>query len=114
EPFAFAAMGFKPQWFLAIIFVIGLYTFTRRANVYSLWVLGAWAVVVYFYVAARSLAWEDGRYEVVGLWYHDSFRLAALLPVMSVPILALAVHWVAEKLVVNRWWQRTQWESARR
>ena len=114
EPFAFAAMGFKPQWFLAIIFVIGLYTFTRRANVYSLWVLGAWAVVVYFYVAARSLAWEDGRYEVVGLWYHDSFRLAALLPVMSVPMLALAVHWVAEKLVANRWWQRTQWESTRR
>ena len=114
EPFAFAAMGFKPQWFLAIVFVIGLYTFTRRANVYSLWVLGAWAVVVYFYVAARSLAWEDGRYEVVGLWYHDSFRLAALLPVMSVPMLALAVHWVAEKLVASQWWQRTQWESTRR
>lgn len=114
EPFAFAAMGFKPQWFLAIIFAVGLYTFTHRSNVYSLWVLGSWAVVVYFYVAARSLAWEDGRYDVVGIWYHDSFRLAALLPIMSVPVLALAVHWAAEKIATSPWWQRSQWETARR
>lgn len=103
------SMGQGAQWLLFTLFVVGLYALmrTRRA---PLWIFFSWVVVTYFYVAARSLPWEEGRYFVVGIWYHDSFRLAALLPIMAIPMMALGVDWLVGKIQdVHDWAGTFNW-----
>ncbi|WP_326503791.1 DUF6541 family protein [Rothia nasimurium] len=93
-------MMVTPLWVITIIFFIGAYYLvTCKNRLY--WVVGSWLVLVYFYVAVRSLAWEEGRYEVVGTWYHDSYRLAALAPILVLIFIAYGVHQVA-LLVMDR------------
>lgn len=91
------SMGQEAQWLLLALFLVGLYAMTRSHDA-PRWIFFSWVVVTYFYVAARSLPWEADRYFVVGVWYHDSFRLAALLPLMAIPLMALAVDWLAKKM----------------
>lgn len=98
EALSFASMGHQPQWFLTLAFAVGIYSALKLRRSTHLWVLGSWGIVAAFYIAGRSLSWDEDRYFWVGVWYHDSFRLAALLPIMSVPLLALGVHWVTERL----------------
>lgn len=99
-------MGQGAQWLLLVLFVVGLYALVRTHRA-PLWIFFSWVVATYFYVAARSLPWEDDRYFVVGIWYHDSFRLAALLPIVAIPLMVLAVDWLAEKALDVRDWAGT-------
>lgn len=92
-----ATMGRMPQWMIFVLFLIGLFALVRRKNRH-LWLIAAWAVIAFFYAAARSLPWDQDRYWVVGVWYHDSFRLAALVPLATLPIAVFGIHWLAEKI----------------
>lgn len=96
------ALTSKPLWAVTTLSLIGIFFLIKcRNRLY--WVLGMWGVLAYYYVAVRSLAWEDGRYEVVGVWYHDSFRLAALVPIVTLAFVAYGAHQLstllADKLV---------------
>lgn len=92
-----ATMGSVPQWMIFVLFVLGLLGLVLRKNRH-LWLIAAWCVIAFFYAAARSLPWDQDRYWVVGVWYHDSFRLAALVPLATLPLAVFGVHWLAEKI----------------
>lgn len=85
-----------PLWLVTALSLIGIYFLVICKN-RLYWIFGTWGVLAYYYIAVRSLNWEDGRYDVVGIWYHDSFRLAALVPTVVLLFIAYGAHQVALK-----------------
>lgn len=93
-----ATMGSFPQWMVTTLLIIGIFAVVTQQR-HRLWLIATWGVVAFYYTAARSLPWEDGRYDVVGVWYHDSFRLAALVPLATIPLSVWGVQWLSEKII---------------
>lgn len=92
-----APIGGIPQWFVTILLLLGIFALFKDGGRH-LWLVASWCVVAFFYGAARSLPWEEDRYWVVGVWYHDSYRLAALLPLVCIPVAAYGISWLTRKI----------------
>ena len=82
-------------WVPAVLTFIG-FVAALRTDGYR-WLAALHATTGALYVVARSTQDADLRFFMVGIWYNDSNRLAALLPVTAVPLAALGM------LVVTRW-----------
>ena len=65
------------------------------------WLIASYAIaVMLFSFAAGSQMWLSER--VTGLWYNDAYRLAAMLPVIAVPLAALGISAVARLVGQHR------------
>ena len=93
EVLASAPMGTTAAWAMLGLTVIGLYVIARRLGQYW-WVLGMYAVGGALYVVVSSWALGDFRTFWTGVWYNDSFRLAALLPVVTLPVAVMGALWL--------------------
>lgn len=94
------ATGQGQIWLVSLLALIGIYsTIRNRSNL--IWLVGTWAYAGYFYVAIRSMKWDDGRDWVTGVWYHDPFRVASIIPLVSIPLGALAVDYLVKKLTTH-------------
>ena len=82
-------------WVPAVLAFIG-FVAALRTDGYR-WLAALHATTGALYVVARSTQDADLRFFMVGIWYNDSNRLAALLPVTAVPLAALGM------LVVTQW-----------
>ncbi|WNB89367.1 hypothetical protein RGB72_02655 [Glutamicibacter protophormiae] len=82
-------------WVLMVLVLLGAAALLRHT---SRWLVGAWVLLMWLYVLVASSRNFPLRYDWTGVWYNDSNRLLALIPVMAVPLSvagALAVlHWV--------------------
>lgn len=87
----------QAQWWLSVPVWAGLLLLLRSRR--NLWLPLSYAVVVYYYICVRSLNWDQDRMWATGVWYNDPYRLAALLPVVSLPLAAVAVHLLSERLM---------------
>lgn len=56
------------------------------------WFAIAWAGVSLLYVAVASVDNADIRESVLGAWYADPYRIAALAPLAAIPLAALGIH----------------------
>lgn len=77
-------------WSLSILLAIGVYAAVRHRRPE---VLGMWLVGMLLWCAGA--AWPVGteRTDLVGVWYNDPFRLAALLGIPTLPVLGIgAAH----------------------
>lgn len=81
------------SWMVSLLMVIGIGVALRRRLV---WMVGAWSVVVYFWLVISSFDSTEYRLELVGIWYNDSSRFAANLPLVALPLAALGVQGVLE------------------
>ncbi|MBP1135625.1 hypothetical protein JOE31_001857 [Arthrobacter sp. PvP023] len=88
-----APMGTTTAWILAILTVIGLYVVARTLR-RTWWILGMYLVAALLYMVVSS--WPPGTFRTLltGVWYNDSFRLAALLPVVTLPIAVFGAEWL--------------------
>ncbi len=77
------------QFGLAAVVIVGGWSVVRRHPRESWLPASALAFGVLYVLAAGS----EGRVRdfVTGFWYHDSYRLAALVALLSVPLLGVAV-----------------------
>lgn len=91
-------MGMNAYWVTSIFMLLGVFFVVRNRD-RSLWLVGAWAVVAYFYVVGRYLPYDEGRNDITGVWYNDVYRIAALTPIMAVLLAALGVSQVSDFLV---------------
>lgn len=87
-------------WGIVIVTLLGASVVLRtRAR----WIVGAWAMLVWMYVLVASSLDTTFRYDWTGVWYNDSNRLLALIPLAAVPLAAAGcaaiVTWVARKLL---------------
>ncbi|MEV7637515.1 DUF6541 family protein [Pseudarthrobacter enclensis] len=112
-----APMGTTTAWAMAILTVIGLYVIARTLK-RTWWVLGMYLVAAVLYMVVSS--WPPGTFRTLlaGVWYNDSFRLAALLPVTTLPIVVMGAEWLVLKIraTVMRWsdWTPVLPQDARR
>lgn len=85
-------------WGLVIVTLLGASVVLRSR---SRWVVGVWALLVWLYVLVSSSHDFPFRYDWTGIWYNDSRRLLALIPVAAVPLAAAGcaaiVTWVARR-----------------
>jgi hypothetical protein len=87
-----APMGATVAWLMAVMTVIGLYVISRTMR-QNWWLLGMFLVGAVLYMVVSS--WTPGTFRTLltGVWYNDSFRLAALLPVVTLPVAVLGAEW---------------------
>ncbi len=94
-----APMGTTTAWLLLILTVIGLYVVARHFP--RLWWIGGMYVVggLLFLIVS---SWSNGDFRdfLTGVWYTDSYRLAALLPIVTLPVVVLGAEWIVWRV---RW-----------
>lgn len=82
-------------WALSALTITGLFVAWRRVD--RRWLLGAAAATTFLFVLTASL--NQPRTQIfTGYWYNDSYRLAAMLPIIGVPLAVLAVLLIATKI----------------
>lgn len=87
EALAVAPMRGEINWIMLVLTLVGLAA-TINARRYW-WVLGIYAASALLYVNVASAEQGELRHFFTGLWYNDSNRLAALLPVAAIPLAVL-------------------------
>lgn len=69
------------------------------------WLAFSHLLVVLLWLVGAAYEVGEDRYNLVGPWYCDPHRLAALLPLTGIPLAVLAVHFLAAQ--VTGWVERT-------
>ncbi|WP_406637433.1 DUF6541 family protein [Pseudarthrobacter quantipunctorum] len=89
-----SAMGRPVSWAVALLAVVGLYERVKRRD--KLWVVGMYFVVGFLFVVVSSMPFGDVRTFITGVWYNDPPRLAALLPVLILPVAVMGTMHLAD------------------
>ncbi|HWC81983.1 MAG TPA: DUF6541 family protein [Pseudonocardiaceae bacterium] len=82
----------RALWILSAIVVVGLVLCARRPG--WRWLVGGYLVTAALYVLTAAINRPDTEW-ITGYWYNDSHRLAAMLPITTVPLAALALAHLA-------------------
>lgn len=101
EVISSAPMGAVAAWVLMIFTIAGAYVIFRWQR-QLWWVLAIYLVAGVLYMFASG--WGSGslRTFMVGVWYNDPFRLAAILPVVTLPLVIVGLDalssWLLSKM----------------
>lgn len=87
-----------PRWILGVLLVIGLARCIRAGD---LALPLSWGVVVYLWLVIASWPEGEARSALVGVWYNDPYRIAAVLTIPSLPLAAIGAAHLAD-LVARR------------
>ena len=87
---------FEPTWIVGAFIVMGIYRCIRRPGRRT--ALGLFIVFGALYVVVSGLPAGPIRSFLVGVWYNDSYRLAAMLPVAAIPVAVEGLLQAAEWL----------------
>lgn len=93
---------------VSLLMTAGLYAIFRTGRHY--WLLGCFAVTAYLYIVVSSFPQGDFRMLITGVWYNDSYRIAAILPVTALPLAAVGFGFLWDKSVA---WARDSPRAAR-
>ncbi|MGY3379063.1 hypothetical protein ACVWYS_001020 [Arthrobacter sp. TE12231] len=85
---------------VSVLMLIGLYVCWRRGG--RTWMIAAFVITGVLYVVVSGTLKGDLRSALTGVWYNDSNRLAALLPLTALPFAAVGVDsfavWLRRRL----------------
>ncbi|WP_371706691.1 DUF6541 family protein [Pseudarthrobacter sp. NIBRBAC000502772] len=76
-----------PAVVVSVLSISGLYVVLRYRN--YLWLAACYGVVSGLYIVAAAAPTGAIRDAIVGTWYQDTYRLAALLPLFATPLAVL-------------------------
>lgn len=98
-----APPGGPAAWAFAVLTVLGLVALLRSGR---WWFVVLWAVALWLFVVSSSEPDFQSRYEVVGIWYNDFNRLAAIIAALSVPVAVAGAVAVYESSIrhAERFW----------
>lgn len=91
-----SAMQRPAAWAVSVLVVLGLIAVIRRPATF--WFAGSFVIVTGLFVIVSAGPAGPLRDLLTGVWYNDSYRLAALLPVVSAPLAAVGAAWVVRVL----------------
>ncbi|WP_426978710.1 DUF6541 family protein [Pseudarthrobacter sp. O4] len=91
----------SPAWLVAPLTLFGLWACFKVPKRF------AWPGLVFIlfaglYIVAAGFPKSPTRDFLTGVWYNDSFRVAALLPVAAVVLVAVGIDWAAGALPAAR------------
>lgn len=103
EALLFGPMDLAPAWLVAPLALLGLWSCFRRP--YRI----AWAAIPFLtfsaiFVVVAGFPISPVRNFLAGVWYNDSYRVAALLPVAGVLLAALGADWANTRLRAWKVW----------
>lgn len=87
--------GLPIVWVVAVPAIVGAVAAWRRRRLR--WLVIFHAVGCLLYLASKTMPMGDLRYYVVGTWYSDTNRLAALIPLGAIPLAALGTCVIADR-----------------
>lgn len=91
--------NFAPAYLVGFLALWGVgYLLYKRRN---LWLIGSWMLVGYMWIVAASVPRGDFRLLMVGPWYTDHFRLAALVVFPSVLLAGIGLGGAVEGIFVR-------------
>jgi len=78
---------------VSVLMLIGLFVCWRRGG--RTWMIAGFVITGVLYVVVSGTLKGDVRSALTGIWYNDSNRIAALLPLTALPFAAVGVDSVA-------------------
>lgn len=93
-----------PALFVSVLAIFGIAIAIRSKK--HRWLIASYVICVVLYMVATS--WQPGplRSALVGIWYNNLPRLAALLPLFAVPLATLGavsgVRWAQNRIAASR------------
>lgn len=78
---------------VSVLMLIGLFLCWRRGG--RTWMIAGFVIIGVLYVIVSGTSKGDVRSALTGIWYNDSNRIAALLPLTALPFAAVGVDTVA-------------------
>lgn len=91
-----SAMQRPPAWAVSILVIVGLVYVLKRPL--SMWISASFLIIAALFVMVSAGPAGRIRDLLTGVWYNDSYRLAALLPVAAVALAAIGAAWTIETL----------------
>ncbi|GAB3532841.1 hypothetical protein GCM10027403_05910 [Arthrobacter tecti] len=91
-----APQGAEASLALFALTILGLAILSMRPA--RLWIVGMFAVGLGLYVIASATGEGEFRHFWTGVWYNDANRLAALLPVVTLPVAVIGGEWALRRL----------------
>ncbi|HET8927940.1 MAG TPA: DUF6541 family protein, partial [Microbacterium sp.] len=88
--------GTQAAWWVSVLLVVGLAVLLVHGP--ARWLALTWVVLAGLYVVAAAIHSPWLRLPLVGPWYSDTYRLAALLPVVTLPVAAAGVVFVVDRV----------------
>lgn len=101
EALLVSPMGLAPAWLVAPLALLGLWACFRTPE-RNLWIAAVFVIFAVLFVVVSGFPISPLRNFLAGVWYNDSYRLAALLPVVAVLLVAVGVSW-AQARIAARW-----------
>jgi hypothetical protein len=103
EALLVSPMGLAPAWLVAPLALLGLWACFRNPKRHA-WIAAVFMIFAGLFVVVSGFPISPVRNFLAGVWYNDSYRLAALLPVVAVLLVAVGVSW-AQAQILARWRQ---------
>ncbi|QCB96949.1 hypothetical protein E5206_08430 [Arthrobacter sp. PAMC25564] len=97
EALTFSPMNLPPAWLVAPLALLGLWVCCRRPARYA-WVAAVFVIFTALFVVVAGFPISPIRNFLTGVWYNDSYRIAALLPLVGVLLAAIGVDWAGDAL----------------
>lgn len=91
-----APMGAPAAWAMMILTFAGILHVVSRRGTW--WVAGIFLTTALLFVVVSGTPRGPFRTLITGVWYNDSFRLAALLPVTTIVLASVGASWIITTL----------------
>lgn len=101
EALAASPGNLPPAWLVAPLALLGLWVCFKFPGRFA-WLGVVFVLFTGLYVVVAGFPKSPLRDWVSGIWYNDTFRVAALLPAVTVVLVAVGLHWAETALVAAR------------
>lgn len=91
-----SALDRPVSWTVSILMALGLIALAWQRK--QLWLVSCFILTGALFVIVSGVSFGYLRSLITGVWYNDSYRVAALLPLTAVPLAAAGLDWLARKL----------------
>ena len=93
--------GLALAWLVAPLVFLGLWAcFQDRWQ--RVWIAAVFALFTYLFVVVSGFTKSETRDFLTGVWYNDSYRIAALLPLVAVLLVAVGIDWAGRRILAMR------------
>ncbi|POH74617.1 hypothetical protein CVS27_05210 [Arthrobacter glacialis] len=101
-----SAMNRPEAWVVSALVLMGLFVAVRDRHQW--WLLGCYVLTSFLFVVIAGVGTSYLRSVITGVWYNDSYRLAAILPITALPLAALGFGWLLRcgQSALDRFWNR--------
>lgn len=103
EALTIAPLNLPPAWLVAPLAFLGLWVCWKHPARFG-WIGLVFVIFSALFVVVAGFPVSRARDFLTGIWYNDSYRLAALLPLVAVVLVGVGLNWAAERLADAQDW----------